>query len=187
MYFSSSSVYSLANKKPFTENQKLKPTLTLGKSKLYGEIKLSKFCDKNKIRFVALRIFTVYGPFMGKHQFIPQAIKKIYSNKKQIYFWNKNTFRSFIHIDDLIKIIEKILRLKFKKKLIVNVGGFFPIKIEKVINLLLKITKINKKIHYLESKNSLDHIPSFLLLKKIIKRFNFTSFEKGLRGMLHDF
>ena len=187
VYFSSSAVYSSFNKKPFKESQKLKPAIMLGKSKLYGEKKISKFCEKNQIRLIVLRLFTVYGPGIGMHQFISQAIKKIFSKKKQINFWNKNTLRSFVYINDLIKIIDIILSSKLKKKIIVNIGGATPLKIQKVINLILKITKIKKKINYLHSKNSIDHIPSFQVLKKIIKKkFRFTSIEKGLRDTIHD-
>lgn len=187
VYFSSSAVYSSFNKKPFKESQKLKPVIMLGKSKLYGEKKITKFCEKNKIRLIVLRLFTVYGPGIGMHQFISQAIKKIFSKKKQINFWNKNTLRSFIYINDLIKIIDIILSSKFKKKIIVNIGGATPLKIQKVVNLILKITKIKKRINYLHSKNSIDHIPSFEVLKQIIKKkFRFTSIEKGLRDTVHD-
>lgn len=85
VYFSSSSVYSSFNKKALDENQKLKPSIALGKSKFYGESKLSEYCKIKKIKFLSLRIFTVYGPKMSKHQFIPQVIKKIYSKKKNIF------------------------------------------------------------------------------------------------------
>ena len=187
VYFNSSSVYSSINKKPFSESQKLKPTISLGKSKLYGERKLSKFCKTKGINFISLRIFTVYGPGMGKHQFIYQAIKKFFLRKKKLTFWNENTKRSFIYVTDLIKIIDLIINNNKQKNLIINVGSYQLTTVSNVINLISDITKIKKSITYLKSKNSLDHIPDLSKLKKIIKNFHFTSLEKGLRKTINDF
>ena len=187
VYFNSSSVYSLFNKKPLNENQKLKPSIALGKSKLYGENKLSEYCKIKKINFLSLRIFTVYGPEMAEHQFIPQAIKKFYSKKRKIIFWNKETKRSFIYIDDLISIVEKLTLRPLKSRLIINIGGLKLYKVEDVINIISKITKIKKKITYLNSKNNFDHIIDFSKFKKTIKRFKFTSLEKGLIKIINDF
>jgi nucleoside-diphosphate-sugar epimerase len=187
VYFNSSSVYSSFNKKPLNENQKLKPSIALGKSKFYGENKLSQYCKIKKIKFLSLRIFTVYGPKMSEHQFIPQAIKKFYLKKKKIIFWNKETKRSFIYIDDLIKIIEKLTFKFTKNRLIINIGGLKLYKVEDVINIIAKITKIKKKITYLNSKNNFDHIVDFSKFKKTIKQFKFTPLEKGLIKTINDF
>lgn len=188
VYFNSSSIYSFLNKKPFTENQKLNPVIALGKSKLYGEQKLCKYSRRSRIKFISLRIFTVYGPGMNKNQFISQAIKKFYSKKKNITFWNPNTKRSFIYINDLIRILDKVISINYKKELILNVGSFSSYKVKEVINIISKISKIKKNINFLNSKNNLDHVPSYENLKKIIKNnFNFTSLSKGLRQTIYDF
>jgi len=180
VYFNSSSVYSSFNKKPFKENQKLNPKIALGKSKFYAEKKLSEICKRKKINFLSLRIFTVYGPGISKHQFIAQAIKKFFSKKKTLIFWNKEIKRSFIYINDLVRIIDRIINRGFKNQLIINIGGTRLYKIKDVIDLISKITKIKKKIIYLDSKNNVDHEPSFVKLKKLIKNFHFTSFKNGL-------
>ena len=187
VYFNSSSVYSSFNKKPLNENQKLKPSIALGKSKFYGENKLSEYCKIKKIKFLSLRIFTVYGPKMSEHQFIPQVIKKFYSKKKNITFWNKETKRSFIYINDLIKIIEKLTLRPLKSRLIINIGGLKLYKVKDIINIISKITKIKKKITYLNTKNNFDHIIDFSKFKKNIKRFKFTPLEKGLIKTINDF
>ena len=80
----------------------------------------------------------------------------------------------------MVRIIDRIINRGFKNQLIINIGGTRLYKIKDVIDLISKITKIKKKIIYLDSKNNVDHEPSFVKLKKIIKNFHFTSFKNGL-------
>src|SRR5919109_3252387 len=63
IFASSSSVYGALKAVPFSEDQHLTQTLSpYGATKIAGEFLCSTFSHLHKMRVVALRYFTVYGP-----------------------------------------------------------------------------------------------------------------------------
>ena len=147
IFFSSSAVYSEKNFLPFNERQTINPTNSLGISKYHIERDLKKKFLNSITKVIILRIFTVYGKNMRKNQFLNQAIKKFKSKKKNLIFYNKNTLRNFIHIEDLINILLEFTHLKAKKFSVYNVGSTKSIKIISIINFLKKFQ--NKKKNYI--------------------------------------
>ena len=135
-FISSSSVYSNKNLLPFHENQNIKPDNSLGTSKYSSEKILKKAFHKLKTKVVILRVFTVYGNNMRKKQFLYQAIKKFKSNKKTLTFWNKDTLRNFVHLDDLTNILINLSRIETPKFTIYNIASNKSHKIETIIDHL---------------------------------------------------
>ena len=185
-FLSSSAVYSNINKLPFKESQRIKPNNSLGESKFLSEKILKKKFKNYKTKVIVLRVFTVYGNNMRKSQFLYQAIKKFKSNKRELVFWNKNTMRNFIHIEDLIKIILKLSLIKTPKFVIYNIASNKSYKIHRVLNNLRKLSKIKKKIIFKDSKNNLNHIVSTNKIKKKIK-ISFKDFKKELGKIYEKF
>lgn len=165
-FISSSSVYSNKNLLPFHESQNIKPDNSLGRSKYSSEKILKKAFNKLKTKVVILRVFTVYGNNMRKKQFLYQAIKKFKSKKKILTFWNKETLRNFIHIDDLINIIINLSQIETAKYTIYNVASDNSHKIGKIINYLQDLSGKQKKIIFKDSKNNLNHIVNTNKIKK---------------------
>jgi nucleoside-diphosphate-sugar epimerase len=178
-FISSSSVYSNKNLLPFHENQKIKPDNSLGRSKYSSEKILKKAFIKLNTKVVILRVFTVYGHNMRKKQFLYQAIKKFKSSKKILTFWNKETLRNFIHIDDLINIIINLSKIETPKYTIYNIASNNSYKIEKIINYLQDISGKQKKIIFKYSKNNLNHIVNINKIKKKINT-DFKDLKKEL-------
>lgn len=178
-FLSSSAVYSKKNSLPFDENQKINPNNSLGISKFKSEKILKSFLTKTSIKVIILRVFTVYGTNMRKGQFLYQAIKKFKSKNKKIVFWNKNTYRNFIHVDDLIHIIIKLTKINTPKYAIYNIGSNRPYKIETVINYLNKISGKKREIIYKNNENNLSHKVNISKIKNKIK-LSFKDFKKEL-------
>ena len=186
IFLSSSAVYSKKNLLPFNERQIIKPTNSLGKSKYQIEKDLKKKFSKSKTKIVILRVFTVYGKNMRKNQFLNEAIKKFKSKKKNLTFYNKNTLRNFIHIDDLIKILLKLTLLKMNKYCIYNVGSTKSTKILSIINYLNKISKHKKKITFKNNDNNLSHLVNIRKLNRLYK-FRLKNFYKELKEIYEKF
>ena len=155
-FLSSSTVYSDYNKFPLSENQKIKPKTYLGLSKKLNEEQLKKLSKEKDIKVLILRIFTVYGKRMRKDQFIKQTFKKIRKNKK-IILWNPNTYRNFIFVEDLVKIIDILSNKNTKNFDIINVATKKSFKIKYVFNLISKILKKKKKIEFSTNSNNFNH------------------------------
>jgi len=180
IFLSSSAVYSSFNKYPLSEKQKIKPNSYLGISKKINENQLERFSKISNIKILVLRIFTVYGNGMRKDQFIYQIIKKIKNNKK-VVLWNPETFRNFIYIDDLVKLID-VLGSKNKKRYdIINVATFKSFKIKYIFDQLSRILKKNKNLKLVSNNNNFNHFVEINKLKKIIKNFKFTKIVDGLK------
>ena len=181
IYTSSIAVYGSNNKKNVKENEKLNPESFYALSKIMAEKQCEYFIRNEKINIVVLRLCSVFGPGL-KRQIIYKLIKKLLLNKKTniIIDGNKSDKREFLYIDDLIRILLKIQRMKIESG-IYNIGTGKQILIEYVYKSLKKKLKLKNKIIF---KNKIDS-PHFSILdsKKIEKKIKFTfrnNFNKNL-------
>ena len=111
IYSSSASVYGINENINFFTNK-----IIYGLSKLIVEKLLFFQSKKIKFNLIIARIFNIYG---YKDQ--SSLISKIIKNKKIKINKMNDSFRDFIHIDDVSKIYEKLLDNK-KKFTIVDIG-----------------------------------------------------------------
>jgi len=182
IFLSSSAVYSKKNKYPLSENQEIDPKTFLGYSKKINEKQLKRFSQNSNTKVLILRIFTVYGKGMRKDQFIYQLRNKI-KNNKQIILWNKETFRNFILIDDLVCIIDILANKSKKKYNIINVGTNKSFKIKYIYEKLSKIINKKRKLYFASNNNNFDHFVKISKLKNEIKNFKFTNIVDGLKSI----
>ena len=147
-YFSTSLVYgySKKNKKEYSSTT---PMDFYSKYKLIAEQKYAK----SDINFKIVRLGNIYN---GKKNWIGQIIKESFSNQKKLYLTNKNVYRNYIHIDDMIKIFIRMIKKKLKYN-IYNLGH----ENIKLINLIESLgKKLNINIEYYDQKLNLKKIPS---------------------------
>ena len=126
---------------------------------------------------------------------ISKWIKSILKNKPLLLDNKGSCIRDFVYIDDIIKIFEKLISIKKKKKIsIYNVGSGEKISLNYLLNILKKIIqkknkkKLNLKIINRELDNSQIEY-SFSSNKKIKKalNFEFTNLEKGISKIIQNF
>jgi UDP-glucose 4-epimerase len=101
-----------------------------------GKILLSKYgleqaSKKDKV-FTHIRLFYAYGSGQREDSLINQ-LYKCYLNNKSINLTSCSQFRDYIHIDDAIKGIDKILSIN--KSGIVNLGSGSVIRLKDFINI----------------------------------------------------
>ena len=129
IYTSSAAVYNSVNDNSVnrdTFNNKL-----YSSTKIAAESLLNNFSTKYEISFSIFRIFNMYGP--GENFSIISKLIKAHKDKKILKIANAGqSTRDFIHINDVLKIYQ--ILLKQKKDNIFDVGTGVGTKISDIIN-----------------------------------------------------
>jgi len=166
VYASSSSVYGLNSKIPFSEHDSADHPLSVyAATKRSNEILAHSYSHLFNIPSTGLRFFTVYGPWGRPDMALFKFTKSIIMNKEiEVYNFGRHT-RDFTYIDDIIDGIIKVLKSppkynknwnSFKSDLatsrapwkIYNIGNNKPIKLIKYINSIEKVLNKKAKIKF---------------------------------------
>ena len=146
-YASSSSVYGENVNFPLNESEKIFPKNIYGLTKKINE-EISFIYNKfYKLKTTGLRFFTVYGewgrPDMMMVKFIDSFFKK---RIFKLHNFGKHS-RDFTYIDDVVKIMFKLMQnnKKLKDNDVLNICSNKPISLNEIINFL-KENKINPRI-----------------------------------------
>jgi len=104
IFASSSSVYGASKTVPFSEEEHLTQTLSpYAATKIGGEFLCSTYSHLYKMRIVALRYFTVYGPRQRPDLAIHQFTRRICAGDPIDQFGDGTTQRDYTYIDDTIQ------------------------------------------------------------------------------------
>lgn len=104
IFASSSSVYGLNTKVPYSENDKVdNPVSLYAATKKSNELMAHAYCNLYGISMTGLRYFTVYGPW-GRPDMAPMLFAKAISKGEPIkVFNNGDMIRDFTYIDDIVE------------------------------------------------------------------------------------
>lgn len=103
VFASSSSVYGVNPNVPWKESDYvLNPISPYASTKISGELLGHVYSHLYKIRFVALRFFTVFGPRQRPDLAIHLFAKKIMNNEPINMFGDGSTRRDYTYIDDIV-------------------------------------------------------------------------------------
>ena len=104
LYASSSSVYGLNNKLPYSINDTVDHPVSLyASTKKSNELFAHTYSHLYRLPVTGLRFFTVYGPW-GRPDMAPFIFTDaIYKNKKIKIFNNGDMWRDFTYIDDIVE------------------------------------------------------------------------------------
>lgn len=185
LYASSSSVYGDKKKYPVNENEKINPKNIYSLSKKNNEEVASIYNKRFGVSSIGLRFFTVYGEW-GRPDML--MIKYMLSKlKKKTFILNNkgNHFRDFTYIQDVSKILVKLVRSKNTKgHKILNICSNNPLKVSKILNKI-DLLYGKPKIKY-QNRLSIEVLKthgSNLKLKKYIKFKSFTNIDNGLLNL----
>ena len=153
IYASSSSVYGTNKKIPFSINDRVdSPTSLYGASKRAGELITQSYSRMFNINCTGLRFFSVYGPWGRPDMAAYIFTKNIFENKTLDLFNFGRMERDFTFIDDIIRGITPLIKIKKRKNdlhQIYNLGNNKPEQLLKMVSLLEILcerkAKINKK------------------------------------------
>jgi len=133
VYASSSSVYGLNTKVPFSEDDKVDSPISLyAATKKSNELMAHTYSHLYHLPTTGLRFFTVYGPW-GRPDMAPMLFAKAISEGTQIKVFNNGDLsRDFTYIDDIVegvmRVIESIPVDEDNYK-IYNIGCSTPVKL----------------------------------------------------------
>lgn len=130
IYASSSSVYGMNSKQPFSESEVCDSPVSLyAATKRSNELMASVYNHLYGIESVGLRFFTVYGPW-GRPDMAPFLFTKAAIEGKAIQVFNNgNQSRDFTYIDDIINGVLQIWKQPEKIQMaeICNIGNGAPV------------------------------------------------------------
>ena len=184
LIFVSSYIYGNSKNNPINEKHIVQPHNTYTKSKYLAEELCKNYAKKFGIKLIILRPFNLFGNLQKKGFLISNIIEAI-KNNSSISITNKNNKRDYLHIDDFIDVILKMIDFDCKLE-IFNIGSGKSYSFEKIINLFEK--KSGKKIKR-ENKVSKDNniLKIQADISKITKKTGWHpkyNFEEGVEKIL---
>ncbi|MBC2458528.1 NAD-dependent epimerase/dehydratase family protein [Clostridium beijerinckii] len=151
IFISSSAVYPETNEQPFSENQKIGLNSIWGK---YGtdKIEAEEYLLSRVPSAYILRPPYLYGPMQNVYR-EPFVFECALKNRK-FYIPNDGTMKlQFFHVDDLCKIIEKIIETNPKEH-IMNVGNTELVDINTFVELCYKVVGTPLEKVYVTNHNN---------------------------------
>src|SRR5205823_1619078 len=137
IFASSSSIYGASKTVPFSEDQHLTQTLSpYAATKIAGEFLCSTYSHLYRLRVVALRYFTVYGPRQRPDLAIHQFTRRIYAGQPIDQFGDGSTRRDYTYIDDIIQGTMAALDYSGPLYDVFNLGESHTIKLEDLISAI---------------------------------------------------
>jgi len=124
IFASSSSVYGLNKKLPFSELDRIDQTISpYAATKLAGEQLCSTYAHLNNIRTVCLRFFTVYGPRQRPDLAISKFTRLICEGKPIPKFGDGSSARDYTYVEDIVDGIVAALSYNGPIFDVFNLGG----------------------------------------------------------------
>jgi UDP-glucuronate 4-epimerase len=186
VYASSSSVYGLNKKVPFSESDTITSCNSpYACSKMAMEIFAKTYSQLYNISTIGLRFFTVYGPRgrpdMAPYKFLTAINKEVEFDK----FGNGETSRDYTYIDDIVDGIIAALNKDNLSSEIYNLGNSNPVSLNEFIKLCEEVT--NKKAKYKTKNIQLGDVPhTYADITKAAKQLNYKpkiTLKEGLLRM----
>jgi len=137
VFGSSSSVYGINAKVPFTEEDPIRqPISPYAATKAAGELLCHTYSHLYGLRCVCLRFFTVYGPRQRPDLAIHKFAKLITNRKPIPVFGDGTTRRDYTYIDDIIDGVMAAINYKQTNYEVINLGESRTVDLNELISLL---------------------------------------------------
>ena len=194
VYASSSSVYGLNKKIPFSTDDNVDNPISLyAATKKSNELMAHTYSHLFKIPTTGLRFFTVYGPW-GRPDMAMFLFTDAITNKKPIKVFNYGKMeRDFTYIDDIVEGVTRILESPTKERVenntlykVYNIGNNNSVK------LLDFIKEIEENLDIEAQKDMLPIQPgdverTWANVDDLIKDYNYrpnTSIKEGVKAFV---
>ncbi len=144
VYASSSSVYGLNEKTPFSEDDRTDcPASLYAATKKADEVMAYAYSSLYQIPATGVRFFTVYGPW-GRPDMAPFLFMNAISNNQSIRVFNHGKLkRDFTYIDDIVNGLVYILSAPPAEKVkhtLYNIGNSRPVELMEFIAEIESVT-----------------------------------------------
>lgn len=181
-YASSSSVYGLNQKIPFSETDSTdSPASLYGATKKSNEVIAHSYHHLYGIPCTGLRFFTVYGPWGRPDMAYYSFSDKLLSGEEIPVFNHGDMGRDFTYVDDIVAGIDASLNLGAPWE-IFNLGNSHPERLGSMIQYLEALYAVKAQIRYMPMQPG-DVKETYADISHSINRLNYkpiTSLEEGL-------
>ncbi len=139
VFGSSSSVYGLNAKVPFSEDDPIfNPISPYAATKAAGELLCHSYAHLYDIRIVCLRFFTVYGARQRPDLAIHKFAGLITAGRPIPVFGDGTTRRDYTYIDDIIAGVRAAMNYDQSNYEVINLGESRTVELGELISLLAK-------------------------------------------------
>jgi UDP-glucuronate 4-epimerase len=137
VFASSSSVYGVNPRLPWREDDSvLQPISPYASTKVSGELLGHVYSHLYGFRFVALRIFTVYGPRQRPDLAIHKFANLIATGRPVPVYGDGNTRRDYTYVADIVAGILAALRYDRSRYEVINLGNNATVTVVEMIRAL---------------------------------------------------
>jgi UDP-glucuronate 4-epimerase len=139
VFGSSSSVYGINAKVPFSEEDPIRqPISPYAATKAAGELLCHSYSHLYDLRSVCLRFFTVYGARQRPDLAIHKFARLISEGKPIPVFGDGRTRRDYTYIDDIIAGVRAAIAFDQTNYEVINLGESRTVELKELISLLEK-------------------------------------------------
>ena len=139
VFGSSSSVYGINAKVPFSEDDPIRqPISPYAATKAAGELLCHTYSHLYGLRCICLRFFTVYGPRQRPDLAIRKFANLITQGKPIPVFGDGTTRRDYTYIDDIIDGVVAAIAYDKTNYEVINLGESRTVELNELISLLEK-------------------------------------------------
>ncbi|MGC4037639.1 MAG: GDP-mannose 4,6-dehydratase [Chitinophagaceae bacterium] len=146
VFASSSSVYGVNNNYPWKETEMLLPISPYAMTKLSGEALGHVYSHLYNIRFIALRLFTVYGPSQRPDLAIHKFTSSIMQDQPIHMYGDGLSSRDYTYVEDIVNGIIAASRYDQSLFEIFNLGNNYSISLREMIHTIEAVTDKQAKI-----------------------------------------
>ncbi|HKM05761.1 MAG TPA: NAD-dependent epimerase/dehydratase family protein, partial [Sphaerochaeta sp.] len=179
VYASSSSVYGMNSKIPFsTEDKTDSPVSLYAATKKSNELLAYSYSHLYGIPATGLRFFTVYGPYGRPDMAYFSFTERILAGKSIKVFNQGDMYRDFTYIDDIVEALQRILcnpplpNKQGDKYKLYNIGNNSPEKLLYFIETLEKSLGKKARIEFLPMQPG-DVYQTFADVDELMNDFDF--------------
>lgn len=186
LYASSSSVYGLNKKIPFSEIDPVEmPSNLYGATKRANELMAYSYHHLFNVSSIGFRFFTVYGPW-GRPDMAAYIFSDLISQGKTLTVYNQGQMkRDFTYVDDIVAGLTAALNYKHKKPAVFNLGNNKPVEAMRFLSIIEKELGMKAKVRFEDSKAE---IPvTFANVTLVNRELGFrakTSIEEGMKNFI---
>jgi len=161
-----------------------------GLSKRHGQENLKYFCEKHNIQFTTLLLSQIYDEKLEfiKHQgMFYRMIENAKRGKNIEIYGSKDPFRNFLHVLDLIKIIELIIQYQITGEY--NCVSPNSYRLSEVAEIAFKVFNMGGSVVFLRNKDDIGnlYIPSDSTLYELIKFKPEIDLQQGIQMLQKEY
>jgi UDP-glucuronate 4-epimerase len=190
VFASSSSVYGMSNRVPYSESQQVDNPISLyAATKKSNELMAHSYSKLYQLPTTGIRFFTVYGPW-GRPDMAPYLFMDAIEQNRTIKVFNHgNLERDFTYIDDIVQGLISVIGSPASASEIpydiYNLGNSSPVKLMDFIGAMERVTGHQTQKEYCEMQAG-DVYQTYADMTKFEARYGYkpqVGIEQGLRWM----